>query len=152
MNRQDSDRTYRHCFVARIQLPSEMSITKLKDLKNVCVPTLCTKVSWTNTLSALLFSYLLVTALVQYSIPKDLSFTSVAYLFLYFLKSSMALISQNQQMDGSWVCYEQLGIRCNFNIPPHLPHLPISGEKGKLPQILPRNLMMPSFAQRVKTG
>jgi len=42
-------------------------------------------------------------------------------------------------MDGWWVCYEQLGVWCNFSIlwlDPS-PHLPIFGENGKLPQILP---------------
>ena len=35
------------------------------------------------------------------------------FLFLNFL---LALRSQNQQMDGSWVRYEQLGIWCDFEI------------------------------------
>jgi len=39
----------------------------------------------------------------------------LCYSFLYFF-SSLVLRSHNQQMGGSWVCYEQLGVWCNFNI------------------------------------
>ena len=41
---------------------------------------------------------------VYYSILENLCFTCVTHVF--FL---LALRSQNQRMDGSWVCYEQLG-------------------------------------------
>jgi len=45
-------------------------------------------------------------------------------------------------MDSLLVCYEQLGVWlwCNFNYLciDSLPYLPIFGEMGKLPQILPK--------------
>ena len=49
--------------------------------------------------------------LVRSSMPKDLCFTSVAFFFIY-LFSLLALSSQNQRMDGAWVCYKQF----NFGV------------------------------------
>jgi len=50
----------------------------------------------------------------RYSIPKYLCFTRVTYFFIFSL---LTLRSQNRRMVGSWVCYEQLGVWCSFNIP-----------------------------------
>jgi len=54
-------------------------------------------------------------AQLVYAVPKDFCFTSVAYFFIFAF--SLTLRSQNQCMDASWVCYEQLGIWCSFSIP-----------------------------------
>jgi len=54
-------------------------------------------------------------AQLVYVVPKDFCFTSVAYFFIFAF--SLTLRSQNQCMDASWVCYEQLGIWCSFSIP-----------------------------------
>jgi len=42
-------------------------------------------------------------------------------------------------MDGSWVCYKQLGMCCNFNIPwlDSSPRLPIFRKMKKLPKFWP---------------
>ena len=62
----------------------------------------------------------------------DLLFPSVACFFIFLL----ALRSQNQRMDGLWVCYEQLEIWCNFNILwlDSLPHPPIFLEMENCPK------------------
>ena len=60
--------------------------------------------------------FVLLVHSIYYSIPKDVCFTRVIYFFIlfYFL---LAVRSQNQRMDGSWVCYRQSGVWCNFKIP-----------------------------------
>jgi len=45
-----------------------------------------------------------------------LMFTYVTYLFILFFFKLLALRSQNQRMDDSWVCYDELGVWCSFNI------------------------------------
>jgi len=64
-------------------------------------------------------------------------------------------------MDGSWVCYEQLGVWCNFNIPwlDSLPFPSFFRGDGEIAQILPKIWRWPHLsscrdqtAERVKTG
>jgi len=71
---------------------------------------------------------------------KDLSFTSVTYLFIFFFLSPWISEPANGRL-VLWICYEQLCVWCNFIILllDFLPHPPIFGEIGKLPQILPKN-------------
>ena len=87
-------------------------------------------------------------------------------LFIYFFFSFvffflLALRSQNQWMDCSWVCYEQLGVWCNFNITMigFFASTPYFWGDGKLPQILPKIWWCPHLvpchnqtAQRVKAA
>ena len=93
-----------------------------------------------------------------YTVLTDLCFTSVTYLFIFSL---LALTSQNRRMGSSWICYEQFGVWCNFNILwlDSLPCPPVFREVGKLPQILPKIWRCPNLvswskqtAQCVKTG
>jgi len=67
------------------------------------------------------------------TISTDLSFISVTNFFIFYLCYP---VDEKQQTDGSWVCYEQLGVWCNFNIPwlDSSPRPPILGEMGKFPQ------------------
>ena len=99
--------------------------------------------------------YLIICLLVIYY-TKGLTFC-FCYLFLYFL---LALRSQNQQMDGTRVCYKQLRVWCNFNILllDSSPRSFIFREVGKLPQIVPKIWRCPHLArcrnqtvQRMKT-
>ena len=56
--------------------------------------------------------------LLVHSVYEELMFY-LSYLFLYFFSLFcflLALRSQNQRSDTLWVCYEQLGEQCNFNI------------------------------------
>jgi len=71
------------------------------------------------------------------SILSQLCFTPVNYYFFLYYPSDLRTV---QLMDGSWVCYEQLG-GGNFN---NLwldssPRVTVVGEMGKLPQILTKN-------------
>jgi len=54
---------------------------------------------------------ILLVRLVYYSISEDLILLPL--LFLYFSSSCsffiISISSQNQRIDGSWVCYEQFG-------------------------------------------
>jgi len=62
-------------------------------------------------------------------------------------------------MDGSWVCYDDFGVWCNFRTLDSSPRPPIFGEMGKLHQILPKICLCPHLtpchnqtAQYVQTG
>jgi len=57
-------------------------------------------------------------------------------------------ILEKQRMDGSWVCYEQLGGWCSCNIPwlDSSPRPPIFRDMGKLPPILPKIWRCPRLA------
>jgi len=86
-------------------------------------------------------------------------FISFFFFFVFFFL--LALRSQNQWMDCSWVCYEQLGVLCNFNITMigFFASTPYFWGDGKLPQILPKIWWCPHLApchnqtaQRVKAA
>ena len=58
--------------------------------------------------------------LLQYLLLRSVYYTKVLMFYscyLFFIFSLLILRSQNRRMVGSWVCYEQLGVWCSFNIP-----------------------------------
>jgi len=74
-------------------------------------------------------------------------------LVIYFLKFLLAIRSENQQMDGSLACYEELGVWCNFNIPwfDSSPRPRVRGDGEIAPNIAKKNIWQSLIRQLAVT-